>query len=331
MEARAKVNLFLRVLGRRPDGYHELETLVVPVSLADRVEVRARVDRASRAVSVHLEVVGDPEVLSGVPLAGTNLVIRAARALAEAAGVGGTVRVRLTKRVPAGAGLGGGSADAAATIRALHDLWELGLEEVDLLGVAAAVGSDVPALLAGGAVLARGRGERVERVPVAPMELALVTFPLQVRTAEAFGWWDEDGGPTGPDPADLLRSLHPGAVAASGLGSLGGLFFNDLEPSVVARRPEVGEAKAALLEGGAVAAVMCGSGPSVAGVLPPGGRLGARARARLRRLGARVLRVRTVPGEGRPMRAGRSSGGRGGLGPRDSNADLRDQNPASCH
>jgi 4-diphosphocytidyl-2-C-methyl-D-erythritol kinase len=296
VEAPAKVNLFLRVLGRREDGYHEVETLIVPVTLADRLEVRDTSPPRPGAAPVTLEVVGDPEAVRGVPGDESNLVVRAALALASAVGARRSAHVRLEKRVPVGAGLGGGSADAAAVIRALDEVWGLGLGEETLLRVAASVGSDVPALLAGGGVLATGRGERVSRVPVLPLDLALVTFPFAVRAADAYRWWDEEGT-TGPDPAPALRALHPGGAGPLGLRGLGGLLRNDLEGPVAARHPEVAEAREVLLSGGAVAALMSGSGPTVVGVLPPGGRLAPRAEGRVRRLAGRPVRyVRTLPG-----------------------------------
>jgi 4-diphosphocytidyl-2-C-methyl-D-erythritol kinase len=258
--APAKVNLFLRVLGRRPDGYHELETAVLPISLADRLDITAE---AGPALELSLEVSGTAELVDGVPGDRTNLVARAAAALAERSGVGGSAAIRLEKRVPSAAGLGGGSADAAATLRALNDLWGCGLDDDGLRQVAAAVGSDVPALLGPGPCLARGRGERVEPIQARPLQWRLVTAPFGVRTADAFRWWDEDGPGPGPDPADTLAAAIDDDVHA-----LGRLLSNDLEEPVARRHPEVRAARDELLAAGAVAAVMCGSGPTVAGLFP---------------------------------------------------------------
>jgi 4-diphosphocytidyl-2-C-methyl-D-erythritol kinase len=274
--APAKVNLFLRVLGRRDDGYHELETLVAPVGMADRLRVHAFSDPdVFRSLSVTLELTGDPEHLAGVPLDERNLVLRAAAALSEAAGgVRGFADFVLEKRVPAAAGLGGGSGDAAAALTALNALWGLGLGDDELSRVAAAVGSDVPALLAGRPVVARGRGERTEAVPVAGFSFVVVPFAFGVSTADAFGWWDEDGVEPGPDPAPALAALRPDA---GGLPALGPLLRNDLEAPVVSRHPEVGHAKDRLLAAGVTAAFMTGSGPTVVGILPRGApRLDAR-------------------------------------------------------
>jgi 4-diphosphocytidyl-2-C-methyl-D-erythritol kinase len=260
--ARAKVNLFLRVLGRRADGYHDLESLVLPIDLADRIEVALGSDPGAVAVGVQ----GRPELTEGVPTDGTNLAVRAAAALAARLGHPTSVRIRLEKRIPAAGGLGGGSADAAAVLRALNDLWAPGLGPAELAEVAAEVGSDVPALLAEGPVLVGGRGERV--VPVRagrPLRLVLVTFRRGVSTPEAFGWWDSDGGRTGPDPAAAIEAFEAGADPAS----LGPLLFNDLQGPVVRRRPDVGAVLERLAEAG-VPALVSGSGPTVFGLLGDG-------------------------------------------------------------
>ncbi len=267
--AYAKVNPFLRVLGRRPDGYHDLETLVVPISLADRLEIHASAGEEFRTLSLSLEVTGDQTLTRAVPRDESNLVIRAAVRLAEHAGVRGFADVLLEKHVPAAAGLGGGSSDAAATIRALDSLWGCGLADEELLAIAADVGSDVPALLTGAPCLVAGRGERVERVETAPLRWALVPFGFGVSTRDAFGWWDDDRCEPGPDPAPLLEAMGAGDAPA-----VGGLLSNDLEAPVVRRHPQIREAKDRLLRAGALGAVMCGSGPTIAALLPDDRSLG---------------------------------------------------------
>lgn len=260
IEAPAKVNLGLTVRGRRPDGYHDLETVIAPISLVDRLEVHAFADPGMfRTLSLSVDVSGEPGLVRGVPVDETNLVIRAAKALADRAGVRGFADVHLDKRIPPAAGLGGGSADAAAALFALNRLWGLHLAADEMLEVAAHVGSDVPALLARAPVRVRGRGEIVE--PAAPGDLAsipdgavvaVVTFTFGVSTAEAFGWWDED-------------SIHGMSRASGGAAGRGERLSNDLEEPVMRRHPEVRAAKERLLAAGAAVAVMCGSGPSVAG------------------------------------------------------------------
>lgn len=263
--APAKVNLFLRVLARRDDGYHDLETLVVPISMADRLRVHAVADRtAFRTLSLSLAVEGPAALTAGVPVDDANLVVRAARALAARRDVRGFAEFVLTKGVPNAAGLGGGSADAAAALRTLNALWACGLGADELTAVAAEVGSDVPALVGPGAALAAGRGERVTPVELPSFGWVVITFPFGVATADAFAWWDEDGAPTGPEPSAVIAAARAGDPAA-----LGPQLFNDLEAPVVRRHPEIAEAAERLVAAGAVGTVLCGSGASLAGLLPP--------------------------------------------------------------
>lgn len=264
VEATAKLNLFLRVLGRRPDGYHDIETVVLPITLADRIQIHAYADPAEfRTLSLSLEVTGEPSLARGVPRDESNLVLRAAAALAAHARVKGFADVLLEKRIPVAAGLGGGSADAAATLRVLNGLWGCALDVEELIEVGAEVGSDVPALLLDGPVQARGRGEQVELLTVPSFRWSVVPFSFGVSTADAFAWWDRDGATAGPDPATLVAAAGRGDVEA-----MAPLLYNDLQEPVVRRLPEVGEASERMLSQGAAAVVMCGSGPTLAALLP---------------------------------------------------------------
>lgn len=250
-EAHAKVNLFLRVLARREDGYHDLESLIVPLSIHDTV-----VCREAGGLSLSVEG-GDPSL----PSDAGNLALVAALALSERAGVLKGADIDLVKRIPVAAGLGGGSADAAAVLVALNELWGCGLSEEALMEVGADVGSDVPAILANRPVLVSGRGERLRAVGVPGLHWVIVPSALQVRTPDAFSWWDEDGCSSGPDPGWLVEALASGDLASVREG-----FFNDLEEPVFARHPELDEIKRLLLDRGALAAIMCGSGPTMAGL-----------------------------------------------------------------
>lgn len=249
--AHAKVNVFLRVLGPREDGFHEIETLVLPISLHDVVTVRD----ADGPAPV-LDVTGDRAALEGTDLE-RNLVVRAARALASRVDIPPSVAISLDKRVPVAAGLGGGSADAAATLQALGELWPATTLD-DLAAVALELGSDVPAMLAGEPVLASGRGERLVPVHTASTWWVLKPVAFPVRAADAYAWWDADPT-TGPDPGALIAALETGDVEL-----LGDVVFNDLQRGVVSRHPEVGATRDAFLEAGAVGAVVSGSGPTVA-------------------------------------------------------------------
>ena len=252
--AHAKINVFLRVLGRRDDGFHDIETIVMPLSLHDVVTVR-EVDTAAPI----LEVTGDHAALAGTTDE-KNLVVRAARALASQLAVPPSVAITLDKRVPIAAGLGGGSADAAATLLALRELWQPGSATDRLVDVGLRLGSDVPAMLAGEPVLASGRGERIVPVHTATTWWVLKPFQVGVRARDAYAWWDEHRA-SGPDPGVLIAALETGDVEL-----LGDALFNDLQPVVAARHPEIEEAIETFLAAGALGAVMSGSGPTVAAV-----------------------------------------------------------------
>jgi 4-diphosphocytidyl-2-C-methyl-D-erythritol kinase len=251
-DAPAKLNVFLRVLEAREDGYHELESLVLPLSLADRVTV-------TEAEKLDVVVDAQVELSEGLDAGGMNLALVAALAMAEVSG--GLIRgakIRITKRIPVAAGLGGGSADAAATLLALNELWGGGLDRDALLSIGEQIGSDVPAMLAGGPVMMRGRGERIVPVHVLTTWWVVKPFDFPTRSPDAYRWWDEDDATTGPDPGVLIAAAESGNVDL-----LGHALFNDLEEPVARRHPEIATAKEAFLEAGALGAVMSGSGPTV--------------------------------------------------------------------
>jgi 4-diphosphocytidyl-2-C-methyl-D-erythritol kinase len=251
--AHAKLNVFLRVLGTRDDGYHDLESLVLPLDLADTVSV-APADRLTVDVRSDREGLAD-----AVRAGGMNLGLVAALALAEICDAPGRgAAIEIVKRIPVAAGLGGGSADAAAVLLALDELWGCGLDREDLLVIGERVGSDVPAMLADEPVLMRGRGERLAPVHVLTTHWAVHPFDFPTRSPDAYRWWDEDGAATGPDPGALIAAAESGNVEL-----LGHALFNDLEAPVAARHPETAEVRDAFLEAGALGAVMSGSGPTV--------------------------------------------------------------------
>ena len=251
-KAHAKINACLRVLGIREDGYHELESLVLPLDLADTITVR-------EAAGLKVDVRGRSDLVDAVQAGGMNLALVAALALAESFGTetAGAL-VEIAKRIPVAAGLGGGSADAAATLHALNDLWGCGLDLEVLLGIGEQVGSDVPALLVGGPVVMKGRGEHVEPIAAQATHWSVKSFDFPTRSPDAYRWWDEDGAESGPDAGALYAAAEAGSLEL-----LGAALFNDLEAPVARRHPEVAEARRAFLEAGALGAVMSGSGPTV--------------------------------------------------------------------
>ncbi|MGI8616242.1 MAG: 4-(cytidine 5'-diphospho)-2-C-methyl-D-erythritol kinase [Actinomycetota bacterium] len=250
MPAHAKLNVFLRVLGRRDDGYHDIETLLLPISFADHVIVEP---------ASELTLSLDGPAAAGVPQDETNLAIRAARALAAEAGGGSPPGARITidKRIPTAAGLGGGSADAAAAFLLLDSLWGTGLGRDGLVRLAARIGSDVPALLLGEPAYCGGRGEVVEPVLLQTTTWVVKPFAFGVSSADAYARWD-DAAATGPDPGALIAAAEAGNDEL-----LGSALFNDLQGPVAVDHPEISETIVTFIEAGARGAVMSGSGPTV--------------------------------------------------------------------
>ena len=243
--ARAKVNLWLNVVGRRADGFHLLDTLVAFTDLADEIEV-------APASTVSLRVVGpEAPALEGDS---DNLVLKAARLLAGRAGLAPRAAFRLTKHIPVAAGLGGGSADAAATLLALIDLWRVAMPEEELFDLAATLGADVPMCLAGRPALATGIGERLAPVPALPACAILLVNPrVALPTPAVFGARRGDFSRARP-LAGGWRDLDD---LAHDLGRRG----NDLTEAAISLRPEVGVVLDHLRHsGGAAHVAMSGSG-----------------------------------------------------------------------
>lgn len=211
VEAHAKLTLSLRVLGTRPDGYHELEALTVSVSEPhDSVVVACRDDVAG----IHLTVTGAD---ADVPRDASNLAVRAAHLLRPEGGVG----IALHKRIPPGGGLGGASADAAAVMKGLVALGAADVTDDALLALGASIGSDVPFCLRGGAAWMRGRGERIDPVRVDPLAVLVATPPFGLSTPAVYRAWDDLGGPRSERVVPAPDSLLP----------LLGELVNDLEPA----------------------------------------------------------------------------------------------------
>ncbi len=248
----AKINLGLRILRVRPDGYHEIRTRFQTVDLTDTLEI----ETAPEGVSLEVQ---------GARLAGdrSNLVMKAAEALREGRrGLPGA-RMRLTKVIPLASGMGGGSSDAAAALLGLDRLWGLGLGPTGLVPVAARLGADVPFFLEGGTALGEGRGDVVSPLPdLPPYQVCLVLAPYECSTAEIYRRWDS----TSPS-----RSLGPQGKEEQRLPDEPGeerplTVQNDLQGVVFGLYPEL-EARLSLLRGGgAVAAALSGSGPTLFGL-----------------------------------------------------------------
>lgn len=250
LAARAKINLGLEILGKRPNGYHEIRTLMQSIGLADQLEIMPRA-----AGRLRLEC---PD--SDLPEDEQNLVFRAAVLLRELAGVRGGARLVLRKRIPVGSGLGGGSSDAAATLVGLNRVWGVRLPHRELVRIGARLGSDVPFFIRGGTQLAEGRGERLTRLPSLPRLPVVVVFPnLFVSTASIYG----DRKIPLTVPGSLPR-LHPCDLTtrSSTVSYVSGLR-NDLEPVVAGRYEKVADLLAGFRGMGLEVARVSGSGSSL--------------------------------------------------------------------
>jgi 4-diphosphocytidyl-2-C-methyl-D-erythritol kinase len=276
----AKLNLFLDVLRRRPDGYHDLDTVMQAVDLSDDLEISPRPDSA-----LSLEC-SDPRL----PCDERNLVLRAALALREQTGVRAGAHFRLTKRIPAEAGLGGGSSDAAGALVGLNAAWGLGLSTEALRQVAAAVGSDVAFFLYGGTARCTGRGEAVEPLPVAAEFHYVVVVPrVSVSTAEAYRRLHFPLTPAGASASMFLHSLLAGDVAG-----MGESLYNRLEAPAFSIHPVLSDVKAELAATRLFAGVaMTGSGSALFGLCSPEDWLPARERVAVLGLGE-TLTVRSL-------------------------------------
>ncbi len=279
LRAPAKINLFLRVVGRRPDGYHDIESVMQMVGLYDDVSVRPR----RRGFEIRVQG-------ADLPSGSGNLVYDAAVAFAKQAGVTAGASIRLIKHIPIGAGLGGGSSDAAATLIALNRLWELRWPRSRLAEVGAVLGSDVPFFFQGPTAWVTGRGERVRRIarprlageprPSAWAVLVNPGFPVSTRWAfEALPSRGAPGARSSPAAPDRVGSSaiigltnHDSVDTIPRLPGAPALVScpveNSLELVTVLKYPVIDEMKKRLRDDGASVVLMSGSGPTVFGLFP---------------------------------------------------------------
>jgi 4-diphosphocytidyl-2-C-methyl-D-erythritol kinase len=257
--APAKINLFLRVTGRRGDGYHELDSIFLPISLADRLQVEMRTAAAS---SVMLRCSD-----ANVPQGEGNLAVRAAKRFAEEFGITAQVAIDLHKEIPISAGLGGGSSDAGAVLRMMAALARI-REPARLAHIALSLGADVPFFLDPRPARVRGIGERIAPLAAMPaLELVIAAPPVEVSTASIFTALRPENW-SGPAPEADEAALMGGAFFPKAL-------INDLAPVAMALHPEIARLKALLEQCGAHAAAMTGSGGAVFGIFNDAGEAAA--------------------------------------------------------
>jgi 4-diphosphocytidyl-2-C-methyl-D-erythritol kinase len=249
--ARAKINLTLDILGKRPDGYHEVEMVMQSIELHDDL-VFCPADR-----DISLTVEGSD--LSPGP---DNLVCRAAELIRRQGKIRTGVQIRLVKAIPVAAGLGGGSADAAAALRALNEFWETGLSFSELMSLGEQLGSDVPFCLMGGTALARGKGEQLSQLPACPrLGLVLVKPRFGVSTASVYRAYTPGPAVRRPDNQAMID-----AIRNSDIRGIAANLANALESVTIRLHPEIEEIKTKLISAGALGVLMSGSGPTVFGL-----------------------------------------------------------------
>ena len=248
---RAKINLTLDVLGLRDDGYHEIATVMQSLALADTLILT----RQEEEITLRVD-------LPGLEADERNLAHRAAALIRKECGLRGGVHIDITKRIPVAAGLAGGSADAAATLRGMNELYTLGLSDDELCALGAQLGSDIPFSLMGGTVLATGRGERLHRLADFPATVVLLAKPpVSVSTPWAYRSYDEHSPVFHPDNASFMDALEHGDRDRCVQ-----LMANVLEPVTEAAHPVIADYRARMRAHGALCAMMSGSGPTVFGL-----------------------------------------------------------------
>ena len=257
IKAHAKINLTLEALGRRPDGYHEVRTLLQTVDLADDLQIGA---------STRIELECSQPGLEGPD----NLVWKAADALRKASGCDRGARIELKKHIPIGAGLGGGSSDAAATLRALNDLWELGMGDDELQPIAASLGSDVPFFLRGGTALGEGRGDRITGLPDTPRHWLVLAYPPEggatvppgaSKTARLYSLLTPENYSDGGRTRDLVHELKAGRLRDD-------LLYNVFEGVAAAAFDGLRDARLEMQRAGAAGVHLSGAGPALYAFVP---------------------------------------------------------------
>lgn len=250
VEAPAKINLTLKVVAKRSDGYHELETVMQQINLCDQIFI----DTADEGIFVNSNS-------NEIPQNKSNLAYKAAHLLYEKFPIKWGLRIYINKKIPVGAGLAGGSTDAAAVLRGINELCNLQLSNQELLDLGLQIGSDVPFCILGGTAMARGRGEILTPLPPGPRwEMVLVKPPFQLSTAEIFQALRVDDINNSPDNAAFLE-----AWLRCDMIDITAQMKNDLEMVSITRCPIISSIKNQLKKLGAYHSLMSGSGPSVIG------------------------------------------------------------------
>ena len=273
IHAPAKLNLFLEILARRPDGFHELETLMVAVGVFDTLQLSSRRDGQFELIN-QSGFACSAQSLGDVPSGPQNIIVRALEKLRDKAGIALGASVRLTKRIASAAGLGGASSDAAAVLLLANEAWQLRWTREQLSAVAAELGSDIPFFLGAPAAICRGRGEQIEAIPALPrLEVVIVRPPEGLSTPAVYKQCR---------PAEIPQHAAP-LLAAWQCGNVAGLavgMANRLEPAAARLSPWIERLRAAFAAQDCYGHQMSGSGSSYFGI--------CRSAAHARRVAARL-------------------------------------------
>jgi 4-diphosphocytidyl-2-C-methyl-D-erythritol kinase len=248
LESPAKVNLRLEILNRREDGYHELRTVFQKISLHDTLYFSLKKERGVSITADHPKL----------PVGKKNLVYRAVQSMLKVSGYRGGVHIEIEKRIPLGAGLGGGSSNAAATLKALNQLLETNLSEKELMGMGLEIGADVPFFFLESAAIGSGIGERLKKVKLPDLWYVLIYPNFEVSTRWAYQNFVLTN-------QQFHFNLHKFLKTPDGISRI---LLNHLEAAVSKKYPQIGIMKKILLSAGALGAMMTGSGPSVFGLFP---------------------------------------------------------------
>jgi len=260
IESPAKVNLFLEVLGKRKDGYHNVETILETVDLFDSLVLKEIPARRSLGVDgkKEIEIKSD---LPELPLGKENLVYQAATLLEKRLGIEKGIQITINKRIPLASGLGGGSGNAASVLLGLNRLWNLNLSYEELFHLAREIGADVPFFLRSGRTLGKGRGDELQPLSQGPaLYFILVSPDFKVSTE----WVYENLKNLTKEARSIKIILS--ALKSGKITKIGNSLYNRLEEVVIPRHPQIAKIKKRLLELGACGALMSGSGPSVFGL-----------------------------------------------------------------
>ena len=256
LSANAKINLTLDILGTREDGYHEVAMIMQEISLHDTLSM----GKINQGISLTIVIEGQQGTL---PADESNLCWKAAALVQMEYNLQERVEIHLTKRIPMAAGLAGGSADAAAVLKGMNHLFRLGMTEARLCELGARLGSDIPFCIMGGTMLATGRGEILTRLPSFPrLSVVLAKPPVGVSTAWAYKTYDAGYDGPHPDNEAMLEAIHGGDAHKAA-----GLLCNVLEGVTEPEHPVIADYKRLMMEHGAMASMMSGSGPTVFGLV----------------------------------------------------------------